>query len=359
MSLFHSKNRSEVNSNMKPLKILTWHVHGSYLYSLAQIAHEWYLPTKPGRPEGYAGREATFTLPAHVHEVAAEEVRNLDLDLILYQSTQNYRVDQFEILSEYQQHLPRIYLEHNAPRPHATDTRHPVDDPGVLLVHVTRYNRLMWDNGQTPTRVIEHSVVIDPAIRYQGELARGLTVVNCMQRRQRIVGLDLFLQARKCVPLDLAGMGNTELDSLGDIPYQQLHALMASYRFLFSPIRYTSLPLAVIEAMTIGLPIIALATTELPAVIENGKQGYLSCDLDELIGHMQRLLRDPQEAHRLGEQARATAISRFGMARFRADWDDAFAYAIALQRTSQHLASSVARYEATSSPAIHERKTTV
>lgn len=342
---------------MRPLKILSWHVHGSYLYSLAQLAHEWYLPTKPGRPAGYSGRTATFTLPAHVHEVAAEKVRDLDLDIILFQSLENYQVDQFEILSERQRQLPRIYLEHNAPRPHATDTHHPVDDPGALLVHVTRYNRLMWDNGQTPSCVIEHSVAVDPAICYRGELERGLTVVNEMQRRQRIVGLDLFLQARQRVPLDVAGMASAELGGLGDIPYLQLHKRMAAYRFLFSPLRYTSLPLAVIEAMTIGLPVIALATTELPAVIENGKQGYISCDLDELISHMQRLLNDPREARALGEQARATALSRFGLARFCTAWDKAFARAIALQQESR--SSSMSRCEPATSFAANERKTTV
>ncbi len=317
---------------MRRLKILTWHVHGSYLNTLAQIEHDWYLPVRPGRPEGYGGRTATFELPPYVREVPAEAVRDLDLDLILYQSPKNYLEDQFEILHPRQRELPRIYLEHNVPRPHATDTRHPVDDPQALLVHVTHYNRLMWDNGQTPTRVIEHSAVVAPEVRYRGDLARGLTVVNCMQRRPRIAGLDLFLHARDELPLDLAGMETEEFGGLGDLPYQQLHTHMARYRFLFSPIRYTSLPLAVIEAMTIGLPVIALATTELPAVIENGHNGYVSCNLNELIEHMRRLLADPDEARRLGEHARETADRRFGLRRFIDDWNNAFEYAISLNR---------------------------
>jgi len=44
----------------------------------------------------------------------------------------------------------------------------------------------------------------------------------------------------------------------------------AEYRFFFNPVRYTSLPLAVCEAMTIGMPIVGLATTELVSVIRNG-----------------------------------------------------------------------------------------
>ncbi|QBD78333.1 glycosyltransferase [Ktedonosporobacter rubrisoli] len=310
---------------MRRLKILIWHIHGSYLNALARIEHDWYLPVKPGRPEGYGGRGPTFDLPEYMREVPAEEVRNLDLDLIIYQTPKNYYEDQYEILSEKQRSLPKIYLEHNTPKPHACDTRHPIDDPNVLLVHVTHYNRLMWDNGRTPTMVIEHSVAIDPEARYSGHIEKGITVINGAQKRARIAGYDLFLQAREQIPLDAVGMQTEQFGGLGDIAYRDLHRHISGYRFLFSPIRYTSLPLAVIEAMTLGMPVVALATTELPMVIENGESGYISCDVNALIEHMQRLLADPQEARRLGARAQAIARERFGLERFKRDWNAAFA----------------------------------
>jgi glycosyltransferase involved in cell wall biosynthesis len=100
---------------------------------------------------------------------------------------------------------------------------------------------------------------------------------------------------------------------------------MAQYRFLFSPIRYTSLPLAVIEAITIGMPVVALATTELPTIILNGETGYVSCDIDALIEHMRFLLSNYKEASRMGRNARAIAQERFGLDRFISDWNKAFA----------------------------------
>jgi glycosyltransferase involved in cell wall biosynthesis len=310
---------------MRRLKILTWPIHGSYLNNLARIDHDWYVPYKSDRSEvGYGGRGPTFDVPDYVREVPAEQVRDLDLDLIIFQSPKNYFADQYELLSPEQLKLPKIYLEHNAPRPHPTDSKHPVDDPNVLLVHVTHYNRLMWDNGRTPTIVIEHSAAIDPTATYRGQLERGITVINSMPRRGRIVGYDIFLEARKRVPLDIAGMQTEEFGGLGDIPYRYLHRRIADYRFLFSPIRYTSLPLAVVEGLTIGMPIVALATTELPMVIENGKHGYLSCDIDELIERMNALLAHPEEAKRLGDNARKLAQERFSLERFIRDWHKAF-----------------------------------
>ncbi len=309
---------------MRRLKILMWHIHGSYLNSMARIDHDWYLPIKPGRPEGYGGRGPTFDLPPYVREVPAGEVRNLDLDLIIYQTPKNYFEDGPELLSTAQRRLPQIYLEHNTPKPHPTDSRHPIDDSNLLLVHVTHFNQLMWDNGRTPTVVVEHSVAINPAAVYTGERAQGITVTNGMQRRPRIAGYDIFLQAQALLPLTAVGMETETLGGLGDVPYRDLHRQLAAYRFMFSPMRYTSLPLAVIEGLLIGMPVVALATTELPTVITNGETGYISTNVEVLIDHMRVLLDNPQLAHEIGAKGRRMAQERFGMERFICDWNRAF-----------------------------------
>lgn len=303
-------------------RVLTWHVHGSYLNYLAHSRHEFYLPVKPGLPEGYGGRSGNFTWPDNVHDVPAEDVAHLELDCVLFQSRRNWEHDQFEILSAAQRRLPRIYLEHDPPREHPTDTRHPVDDPDVLLVHVTHFNALMWDSGATPTRVIEHGVTVPEGVRHTGEVARGIVVVNGLASRGRRLGADVFERVRTHVPLDLAGMGSDELGGLGDVPHGRLPHVESRYRFFFNPIRYTSLGLAVCEAMMIGMPVIGLATTEMSTVIENGVSGYVDTDIPHLIGRMHELLEQPQEARRLGEGARRTAQARFGIERFARDWDE-------------------------------------
>jgi glycosyltransferase involved in cell wall biosynthesis len=318
---------------MRRLKILAWHIHGSYLNALARIEHDWYLPVKRGSPEGYGGRNG-FDLPPWVKEVPADRVRDLDLDLVVYQTPRNLLVDGPELFGEAQLELPGIFLEHNCPRPYPVDSRHPAADTDLLLIHVTHFNRLMWENGSARTKVIEHSVAIDPEIRYGGTIARGISVVNSLQQRSRLTGYDVFLRASEHVPLDLAGMGSEQIGGLGDIPYRELHRRVAEYRFLFSPIRYTSLPLAVIEAMTIGCPVVALATTELPTVIENDVSGYVSCDLDALIDRMRALLDDPALARKLGENAREVALRRFGLERFARDWNSAFFDALSSRQST-------------------------
>jgi glycosyltransferase involved in cell wall biosynthesis len=310
---------------MRPLRILTWHVHGSYLFNLVQAQQEFYLPVKPGLPEGYGGRSGNFAWPDNVHDVPAEQVRDLSFDVVVYQSRKNYLQDQHEILSRAQQKIPRIYLEHDPPREHPTDTRHPADDHNMLLVHVTPFNDLMWDSGRTPTRVIDHGVLVPEGVSYSGEIERGIVVVNDLRKRGRRLGLDVFDRVRCEVPLDLAGMGSEQLGGLGDIPHKQLAYQETQYRFFFNPIRYTSLGFAVCEAMMLGMPIIALATTEMATVIENGVSGYADTDVGRLMERMKDLLADRDGARRLGEGARSYALERFNMRRFIADWNDALA----------------------------------
>ncbi|HOC19277.1 MAG TPA: hypothetical protein PKK95_13475, partial [Vicinamibacterales bacterium] len=233
------------------MRVLTWHVHGSYLYYLAHAPHDFYVPVKEGRPEGYGGRADGFDWPANLHEVPADRVRDIEFDCVLFQSKRNYLVDQHEVLSGAQRRLPRVYLEHDPPREHPTDTRHVVDDPEVLLVHVTCFNELMWDAGRTPTRVIEHGVVVPDGLAYRGDLARGLVVVNGLASRGRRLGADVFERARREVPLDLAGIGSEGIGGLGEVGHAELPRLAVNYRFFFNPIRYTSLGLAVCEAMTL------------------------------------------------------------------------------------------------------------
>lgn len=301
--------------------MLTWHVHGNYLYYLSQAPHDFHVMWKPGEPPGYAGVRGALPWGPNVHEVDASQLREQRFDCVLYQSPAHYAVDRFRVLSNDQRRRPALYLEHDPPQLHPTDMLHPVQDPNVLLVHVTPFNALMWDNGVTPTRVIEHGVSVPATVQWSGELARGLAVVNNLNRRGRRLGADIHARLAARMPIDLVGMNAEEAGGLGEIANPELPAFMARYRFLFNPIRYTSLGLAVIEAMMVGLPVLGLATTELATVVHNGVEGWLATDPDELVPVMQHLLDEPALAQAWGLAARRAALERFGIERFAADWD--------------------------------------
>ncbi|MCE5267279.1 MAG: glycosyltransferase [Planctomycetaceae bacterium] len=305
---------------MRSLRILTWHVHGNYLWYLSQARHQFYLPVDPNGGPGYGGRGNTFPFGDNVHDVPIEEIAGRSFDCILYQHRENWSGDH-RWLTPAQRRLPSVYLEHDPPLDSPTDGRHWFDDPAGLMVHVTPFNALMWDSGRVPWRVIEHGVPCHRNVQYSGEIARGLTVVNHLGSRGRRLGPDIFAAARRDVPIDLVGMGSEALGGLGEVSPPRLAAFEARYRFFFNPIRYTSLGLAVCEAMMLGMPVVGLATTEMATAVLNGVTGFVDTSLDRLVEPMKRLLRDPEMARHMGEEAHRYARRRFSLSRFVRDWN--------------------------------------
>jgi hypothetical protein len=332
---------TEIDINTRRLRIFTWHVHGSYLFYLSQGSYDIFIPVTSIKKDGYYGRGDTFPFGSNVIEVPAEEVRNMEFDCILFQSERNYLIDQYQILSERQWELPGVYVEHNTPDRHPTGTRHVLTDPEVTLVHVTHFNKLMWDNGGiTRVAVIEHGVCI-PDVSYQGDIPRGIVVINHIEQRGRITGWDVFEEVRKHVPLDLVGMGTIESGGLGEVLNPQLPEFISHYRFFFNPIRHTSFGLAVCEAMLTGMPVVALATTEYVTVIRDGQSGFIDTDISKLISNMKALIADPVLARGMGRNAKQVATERFDIHRFTNDWENIFRETIQLNFHNHEKKNSV------------------
>lgn len=313
----------------RPLRILTWHVHGNYLWYLTQAPHHFFLVTDAERSTHHSGRSGSLPWGDNVHEVPVEAVRHTEFDLILFQSRDAWLDEQHRILSPAQLRQPRIYLEHDPPQQHPTDTPHWMDDTQALLVHVTPFNALMWNSGTVTTRVVEHGVKPLRPARWHGERASGLVVVNNIDKRGRRLGFDVYRHVARHIPLSLVGMGSERCGGEGEVGNAALPERMAAHRFFFNPIRYTSLGLAVIEAMMVGTPIVALATTEIASVIQTGHNGIADTRVDRLVAGMQQLLIDRDWARTLGEAGRRTALARFNIDRFVADWNAAFQLVLA------------------------------
>jgi hypothetical protein len=270
---------------------------------------------------GYAPFEPVSLRPPNVTEVPAGDLHHVDADVVVHQSHRNWQVDRHDVLSVAQRRLPAIVIEHDPPRASPHDCRHPVEDRRALVVHVTDFNRLMWDNGEVPTAVIDHGVP-DPTVRWTGQLARAIVVVNGLAARGRRLGLDVVERLRREIPLDVVGIDSEAVGGLGEVPMLELADVMARYRVYCSPIRWTSLSMATCEAMSIGMPVVGLATTELVTVVRDGWSGYLETDVDRLAARLAQVIDDPVQAARLGAGAATTARRRFRMDRFVRDWQE-------------------------------------
>jgi glycosyltransferase involved in cell wall biosynthesis len=304
------------------MRILLWHVHGSWTTSFVQGGHEYLLPALADRGPDGRGRARTWEWPSSAVEVTPDQAAQTPIDIVVLQRPQElWLCERWLGGRRPGVDLPAVYLEHNAPQGRIAEMRHPIADrPELTLVHVTHFNDLFWDAGATPTRVIEHGVV-DPGHRYTGELARCAVAVNEPVRRGRVTGTDLLARFERAAPLDLYGIGTGRIGGIEDPTQAQLHRAMARRRVYLHPIRWTSLGLSLIEAMHLGMPIVALATTEAPDAVPPGA-GLLSTNVDRLCAEIRRLMQDPEEARERGALARRAALERYSLERFLADWDD-------------------------------------
>lgn len=305
------------------MKILLWNLHGSWTNAFAQGPHEYLLPVLPERGPDGRGRDKDVEWPA-ARELSPQALADEEVDVVVLQRPHEVaRVEQWLGLRPGRD-LPAVYVEHDAPQGRIAEMRHPAAElEGVVLVHVTHFNDLFWDPGLAPTRVIEHGIV-DPGYRYTGELAEAAVTINEPRRRGRVTGTDLLGRLNHDVTLRLFGVGAGELGGVENLPQAELHAEMARRRVYLHPIRWTSLGLSLIEAMQLGMPVVALATTEAVEAVppEAGVISTRVATLRESLGHY---MADPELAAEDGVRARAYARARFGIERFLAEWDELLA----------------------------------
>jgi len=148
----------------------------------------------------------------------------------------------------------------------------------------------------------------------------NLTRLDDDFKKQHSVAVEVFSKLAKKYPkwdLHFWGTGNYEpvlrgmirklgledrifLNGFTDNPIEKLKNADI---FLF-PSKYEGLPLALIEAMSVGLPSIGFeicpGTNEL---IEHGKNGFLAKDSGDMQSLLEKLMKDSELRNRLGKQA--------------------------------------------------------
>ena len=315
------------------MRILLWHVHGSWTTSFVQGPHDYLLPVTPDRGPDGLGRARTWDWPDSVVEVAYDALADTHVDLVLLQRPHEVELAEEWLGRRPGRDVPAVYVEHNTPlrgMPEVPDTRHPLAAQAAIpIVHVTGFNDLFWDTAGARTHVIEHGVV-DPGARYTGELPHAGVVINDPVPRGRAVGTDLLPGLASVVPTDLFGMrvervpSTPGLTTVEDLPQDEMHTELARRRVYVHTSRWASLGLSLVEAMHLAMPVVALGTTEAPMAVPPGA-GVVTTRREELCEAARYYADHPEEAARAGQVGRTHALQRFGLDRFLRDWDDLLA----------------------------------
>src|SRR5690606_41660781 len=89
-------------------------------------------------------------------------------------------------------------------------------------------------------------------------------------------------------------------------------ALLPAFDVFVQPSRYEGLPLAVVEAMRCGVPVVATAVNAVPDVVVPGETGLLVAPQrpDQLAAAVSYLIDHPEEATRMAAEAREWVAGR-------------------------------------------------
>ena len=109
-----------------------------------------------------------------------------------------------------------------------------------------------------------------------------------------------------------AGLADS-IEFLGEV--SDVPAILAKTDIYVQPSLQEGLPNAVLEAMAMGLPIVATRVSGNEDVVVHGENGVLvpASDPDALAAALRRLVDDPALAARMGRRSREMAEERFGL----------------------------------------------
>ena len=178
---------------------------------------------------------------------------------------------------------------------------------------------------------------------WNGNTKRVINITQTLKGRASNCHYDQIMQIINGFPALIYGTGNDDLGPLngGSLSYDLIKGALRDNRvFLYAgtwPACYT---LSFCEALMMGIPVISIgselaenvfATTsdkfdyfEIPHIIENGVNGFVSNDINELRSYVDKLLGDQDLAKKIGEAGRKTAIKLFGKTKIREEWTKLF-----------------------------------
>jgi glycosyltransferase involved in cell wall biosynthesis len=161
-------------------------------------------------------------------------------------------------------------------------------------------------------------------------------------RLDRRKGLDIALEALALVPeatLDIVGDGD-ERHALEELAARlgvrervhfsgyagDVRDAIATADIALSSARSEGLGVALIEAMAMGRPVVALPTGGIPEVVVEGKTGWLASanDARALASVMQAAIDQPAERTRRGAAARARVEQTFSLGAMRAGYEKVY-----------------------------------
>lgn len=304
--------------------ILCIPTHEGYQSSLAKSGHNfhmlqgqnikpWDFHTRPLPPNHYL---LTQPFPPNFP-------KGIDFDLILSQE-RNFQLPTLSDISS-RLGIPLISMDHTMPSPGWTEKT--INRSNAIPVQarafITEFNLKAFKGDPNIDTVIPHG--IDTNV-YTGFKANpepyGISVVNLFPQRDIFCGWELWKSVASQRKIKLIGHN----PGLSESAKSEAHLVqeLASARYFLNTSQWSPVPLSMLEAMSVGLPVISTAKQEIPNIVKHGENGFLADTTEDILKYIDILSNDLELATKIGLAGRQTIIEKFNIDQFIHNWNKLF-----------------------------------
>jgi hypothetical protein len=224
--------------------------------------------------------------------------------------------------------VPLITIEHTLPSQDWSKEyiRKSHSMRGDVDVFITKFQKEQWEWPVSDTPMIPCAVDTNE-FTPDDSVVRGnkvVTVVNDYVNRDQFCNFSLYKRIMEKGRFEADAIGDTKGFSEAANGVGDLIGRLRSCGVFLNTSSWSTMPVSLLEAMSVGCPIVTSATCSIPDIIENGETGWCSNDEDFLIDRIKWCLENKEEAKIMGEKARIVACDMYDNSRFKHSWGQVF-----------------------------------
>ena len=307
------------NTDKKKFRILTFPTHERYQTQLCKTGHDFFEFNLDGQKKWNTDQ---CPFPNNYYSLPQDELLwYLEYDFILSQS----KFWQFQTATKIAEiiNIPIISLEHTVPLVGFQSTQQ-INSMrnmiGNMNIFISDFSKNIW-NLDVDSHVINHG--IDTEIFKPIESIKKdqhiLTVANDFAKRDYCLNYTGWKKITNGLEVKLVG------DNPGVSTSLPIDLLIIEYNkcgIYLNTSTLSPIPTSLLEAMSCGCAVVSTATCEIPNIIINDFNGYISNDENELKEYIKLLLNDENKRKELGKNARDTIIKYYSEQKFIDQWNE-------------------------------------
>jgi len=310
----------------RPLNILFALNHEAYQATLAKTGHNFFMLNNH---RFHQWNRQEREMPPNIISLGKGDINqqlkpDTVFDLVLSQN----RIDHYPIMSQLaaQLNCPLIQAEHTLPWPDWNNetTKRIGCLPCSHNVFMANFSVGAWHRNLDDSNItiIRHGMDTNYWDGWVGGDGKVMVSVWNYPQRNKICGFDLYKEVTNGLPTNAWGDSPGFSKNADDADH-----LLTIYRhasvFLNTTL-WSTTPFSLLEAMSVGCPIVTTATTAMPEFIKDGVNGFITNDPKTMKERLRQLMNDPELGKKIGNAGRQTIIEQFGLQKFLDEWNKTF-----------------------------------